>query len=123
MSTVSGTAFAVAGFAVLGFAGLDIAVLGLAAAARAAAALPAGFNGFDGNWCDAFAMAVPDRLLGVRAGFFTAVERFLAAGVLLDVAAAFPDDVFEDFLRVFLDIRLPFVAFGGSIIRQLQAVS
>jgi hypothetical protein len=29
----------------------------------------------------------------------------------------------EDFLRVFLDIRLPFVAFDRSIIRLLQAVS
>jgi hypothetical protein len=28
----------------------------------------------------------------------------------------------EDFLRVFLDIRLPFVAFGGSIIRVLQVL-
>jgi hypothetical protein len=27
----------------------------------------------------------------------------------------------EDFLRVFLDIRLPFVAFGGSIIAVLRA--
>jgi hypothetical protein len=123
MSAVSGTAFAAAGFAGLGFAGVEIAVLRLAAAGRAAEALPAGFNGFDGNWCDAFAVAVADRLLGVRAGFFTAAKRFLAAGVLLDVAAAFPEDVFGDFLRVFLDIRLPFVAFGGSIIRLLQAVS
>jgi hypothetical protein len=29
----------------------------------------------------------------------------------------------EDFLRVFLDIRLPFVAFGGSIIRLLRVES
>jgi hypothetical protein len=29
-------------------------------------------------------------------------------------------EVLEDFLRDFLDIRLPFVAFGGSIIRVLQ---
>ena len=29
----------------------------------------------------------------------------------------------EDFFRVFLDIRLPFVAFGGSIIRVLQVLS
>ena len=31
-----------------------------------------------------------------------------------------PGEVLGDFLRDFLDIRLPFVAFGGSIIRVLQ---
>jgi hypothetical protein len=29
-------------------------------------------------------------------------------------------DALEDFLRVFLDIRLPFVAFGGSTNRVLR---
>jgi hypothetical protein len=40
---------------------------------------------------------------------------------------ALPADVLEDFLsvflRVFLDIRLPFVAFDGSIISLFQAMS
>jgi hypothetical protein len=44
-----------------------------------------------------------------------------------DVRAAFADAflrvVLEEFLRVFLDIRLPFVAFGGSIIRLLRVES
>jgi hypothetical protein len=31
--------------------------------------------------------------------------------------------VFGDFLRVFLDIRLPFVAFGGSIMGILRVLS
>jgi hypothetical protein len=35
----------------------------------------------------------------------------------------FADRGLEDFLRVFLDIRLPFVAFGGSIITVLRASS
>jgi hypothetical protein len=39
-------------------------------------------------------------------------------------AAAFrPSDVLGDFLRNFLDIRLPFVAFGGSIIGLLRILS
>src|SRR4051794_13029685 len=39
---------------------------------------------------------------------------------LADVLAAFAEPILEDFLRVFLDIRLPFVAFGGSIIAALR---
>jgi hypothetical protein len=54
------------------------------------------------------------------ADFFAVVLRVLAAGVLADdfngARVAFPEGVLGDFLRVFLDIRLPFVAFGGSII-------
>jgi hypothetical protein len=33
------------------------------------------------------------------------------------------EEVLAVFLRVFLDIRLPFVAFSGSIIRLLRVVS
>jgi hypothetical protein len=33
-----------------------------------------------------------------------------------------PEGVLEDFLRVFLDIRLPFVAFSGSIIAPLRVL-
>jgi hypothetical protein len=47
-----------------------------------------------------------------RAGFAPAG---FAADVLLDGV--------EDFLRVFLDIRLPFVAFRGSINRVLRVTS
>ena len=36
------------------------------------------------------------------------------------VLAGFLDGSLEDFLRVFLDIRLPFVAFRGSINRVLR---
>jgi hypothetical protein len=52
--------------------------------------------------------------------------RAFATAVLTDVPdparAAFPVAVLEDFLRVFLDIRLPFVAFGGSIMGVLRVV-
>jgi hypothetical protein len=66
-------------------------------------------------------------LADLRAG----IARFLAAGFLVDVAeparAALPADVLDDFLsvflRVFLDIRLPFVAFDGSIIGLFQVMS
>jgi hypothetical protein len=70
-------------------------------------------------------------LLAVRAGLFADAERFLAAGFLADAVdralVALPAGVLGDFLTVFfcvfLDIRLPFVAFDGSIIRLLQAMS
>jgi membrane-bound metal-dependent hydrolase YbcI (DUF457 family) len=39
------------------------------------------------------------------------------------LAAAFAAGVLGDFLRVFLDIRLPFVAFGGSIMGLLRVRS
>ena len=35
----------------------------------------------------------------------------------------FREELLAVFLRVFLDIRLPFVAFSGSIIRLLRVVS
>src|SRR6266550_2424982 len=78
------------------------------------------FNFLDGALCDARAAVFPSRLLAVLADFFTVVLRVLAAGVLADdfdgAWVAFPAGGLGDFLRVFLDIRLPFVAFGGSII-------
>jgi hypothetical protein len=72
-------------------------------------------------------------LASVLAVFFAA----LAAGFLADAfvprleafaGADFPADALrvirgEDFLRVFLDIRLPFVAFRGSTIRVLRVSS
>jgi hypothetical protein len=92
-------------------------------------------------------IAFPSCFLALLAGLLAAALRVLLAAVLADVAGlaraafpegvfAFPEDVFPadglatvledllgDFLRVFLDIRLPFVAFGGSIIRVLRDVS
>jgi hypothetical protein len=68
-------------------------------------------------------------------GLFAAARRAFAADVLADdladvladVAvsprAILPEDALAVFLRVFLDIRLPFVAFNGSIIRLLRVVS
>jgi hypothetical protein len=60
-------------------------------------------------------------LLAVALGVF---EGGFFADVTVRVPAAFfPDDGLGDFLRVFLDIRLPFVAFGGSIIGVLRVLS
>jgi hypothetical protein len=82
----------------------------------AGAGVAAAFNFFDAGLCEAIA-ALP-------AGFLTAA---LAAdrlaplpGFLADVLAAFAGPVLGDFLRVFLDIRLPFVAFSRSIIAALR---
>jgi hypothetical protein len=77
------------------------------------------FNRFDGALCDGLAVA--------RFGDFAAALRLFALLVFL----AFADfaesdrrgDVLGDFLRDFLDIRLPFVAFGGSTIRLLRILS
>jgi hypothetical protein len=75
------------------------------------------FNFFNGALCDAFAVALPVCL------FFVFVLDLVAA-FFADVAdwarIALPVEGLEDFLRVFLDIRLPFVAFRGSIIRVLR---
>jgi hypothetical protein len=95
----------------------------------------------DGAWCDAAGEVFAVCLLAVLADLFAAARRVFEGGVLADltdgVRAAFPEDVFGDFvlgdfaledflgdfLRVFLDIRLPFVAFGGSTIRELRGLS
>jgi hypothetical protein len=77
------------------------------------------FNRFDAALCD----VLPDCFLVDE----SAAERAFAALVL----EAFDDfaapgrlgAVLGDFLRDFLDIRLPFVAFGGSIIRVLRVIS
>jgi hypothetical protein len=45
---------------------------------------------------------------------------FIFADVVDGRRGGLREGVLVDFLRVFLDIRLPFVAFGGSIIRLLQ---
>ena len=83
------------------------------------------FNFFDGALCEAFAVALPVCLLFVLLVVAAVAPRVFEGAVFADLAdwartaflAAFLAVVgLEDFLRVFLDIRLPFVAFRGSII-------
>jgi hypothetical protein len=82
------------------------------------------FNFFDGALCDAFAVGLPGC-------FFFALSPDLAAVALRAFEGAFavlagrarivfPAAGLGDFLRVFLDIRLPFVAFRGSTIGVLR---
>jgi len=78
-----------------------------------------GFNGFDGALCDAFGEALRGRLPALLLDLLAAARRIFEGGVFADLIdgprGGLPDDVLGDFLRVFLDIRLPFVAFGRSI--------
>lgn len=107
------------------FAGEGFETLALDAAAVADFATLADFNALDGGLCDPLATELaaclfPAFLLDLFAtgprdfedGFLAFVRdgarRVLRAGDL------------EDFLRVFLDIRLPFVAFRRSIIEVLR---
>jgi len=85
------------------------------------------FGGFDGAFsgtrgCLFFAF-LPDFPAGARLVFaaplLLAVKDFAPA----DWPAAGLPDFLGDFLRDFLDIRLPFVAFSGSIIAVLQVLS
>jgi hypothetical protein len=73
---------------------------------------------------DFFATALRVFAAGVLTGAFAPLRAAFAvaafrAGVLEGALA----DALEDFLRVFLDIRLPFVAFGGSTNRVLRVSS
>jgi hypothetical protein len=88
------------------------------------------FNRFDVALCD---VPVDRFLLDVVPGFLfdflgdsLAVRLVLAIPVLEpfdDFALCdCPEGVLGDFLRDFLDIRLPFVAFGGSIITVLRTL-
>jgi len=102
------------------------------------------FNDFDAGLWDSWVKAA----LAALADFFATGLPALAAGVLtaafgparaaFAVVAFWADDLeddftglvadfladpLEDFLRVFLDIRLPFVAFGGSTNRVLRVTS
>jgi hypothetical protein len=69
------------------------------------------FKGFDGDSCDVVVCPLD---------LFAAVWRVLEAFALPfpgDLATVGPtDEGLDDFLCDFLDIRLPFVAFGGSMI-------
>jgi len=86
---------------------------------------PDDFNGFDGALWDVLGVAFPVCLFGFLADALAVARRFFeGAGFVFDGArAAFPADALGDFLRVFLDIRLPFVAFGGSTIAVLRVLS
>jgi hypothetical protein len=83
------------------------------------------FNFFNGALCDAFAVALLGCLFFVFLLDLSAVApRVFEGDFFAEVAdwarIVFPALGLEDFLRVFLDIRLPFVAFRGSIIRVLR---
>jgi hypothetical protein len=86
------------------------------------------FNVFDAPRCDALAAG---RLLAAAAGLAAFAGLLLAAGFALALRvaergvlrAAVLDGFLSVFFCVFLDIRLPLVAFDGSIIRLLQAMS
>jgi len=95
--------------------------------------VPAGasddFNRFDAALCDVAAAAVLDDFLddlraaapGVFAFFVFARAADFDLDFRLAVSPAFrAGEVLEDFLRDFLDIRLPFVAFGGSTMGVLR---
>jgi hypothetical protein len=75
---------------------------------------------FDGALCETFPVAFPLDLTVAAPPRFAC---FIFADVVDGRRAGLREDVLEDFIRVFLDIRLPFVAFGGSIIRLLQIAS
>jgi hypothetical protein len=88
---------------------------------------PEDFNCFDGALCDVLGLAFPARLFAFLADVRAVARRFFEDAFFADVFdrawAAFPEDALGDFLRVFLDIRLPFVAFGGSTIEVLRGLS
>jgi hypothetical protein len=109
----------------IGFAAAGFAAPALDSVARDADfAGPRGFNGFDGAVCDG-----PEDI--VFPGFSVALRSDFLADFLADAARVFEDGFFAavfdgmrvafaagslgDFFCVFLDIRLPFVAFGRSI--------
>jgi hypothetical protein len=92
---------------------------------------PDDFNGLEGALCEApgvvFAGFLFAFLLAFLPDFVVAARRVLEGGVLADLTdparVAFPEAALGDFLRVFLDIRLPFVAFGGSTSEPLRGLS
>jgi hypothetical protein len=77
----------------------------------------AGINGFDAALCDGPLLAFfVDLAVPALSVFRLSVPVFAAVFARIFLEGA---DL-EDFLRDFLDIRLPFVAFGGSIIGLLR---
>ena len=90
------------------------------------------FNRFDAGLCDvSLARFLFDVFAAARLLFAALVLGFvlaLAAPLVLEpvdvlARAGRLDEVLGDFLRDFLDIRLPFVAFGGSIIGVLRVLA
>jgi hypothetical protein len=78
---------------------------------------PTGFNVFDAASCDTWLLA----FLADLAVPALRVFRFSVPAFAAGFPRIFPEEAdLEDFLRDFLDIRLPFVAFGGSIIGLLR---
>ena len=80
----------------------------------------AGLNRFDGALCEASLVAL---LLDLTVAARLVFACFIFAEIVDGPRAGMREGGLVDFLRVFLDIRLPFVAFGGSIIRLLQILS
>ena len=82
------------------------------------------FNFFDGALCEAFAVALPVCLFFVLLVLAAVAPRVFEGAVFADLAdlARGALEGLEDFFRVFLDIRLPFVAFRGSIIELSRQV-
>jgi hypothetical protein len=82
------------------------------------------FNRFDAALCDAAFVPVLLDLLADAGCVFALrvwVDARVFTGFFLDVGL--PEGVLDDFFRDFLDIRLPFVAFGGSTKAVLQLSS
>jgi len=82
------------------------------------------FNCFDAALCDpGFAKVPVDLFAGVRSvvADFAGVEARVLRAFFLAVGLA--EGVLDDFGRDFLDIRLPFDAFGGSTETVLQLSS
>jgi hypothetical protein len=88
---------------------------------------PDDFNGLEGALCEAPGVVFASFWFAFLPDFFAAAPRAFEGGVLADLTdparVAFPEAALGDFLRVFLDIRLPFVAFGGSTSEPLRGLS
>jgi hypothetical protein len=77
-------------------------------------------NRFDGALCEALLVAL---LLDPTVAARLLFACLIFADVVDGRRVGLREGVLVDFLRVFLDIRLPFVAFGGSTNRLLQILS
>jgi hypothetical protein len=83
----------------------------------AAVTLEGDFNRFDAALCD---VPLNPFLLDGLAFDWPALAALVLDAFEDFAAGGRVDGVLGDFLRDFLDIRLPFVAFGGSIIKVLR---
>src|SRR6202000_536784 len=98
----------------------------IAAALRGfdAAAAEGDFNRFDAALCDGPGTGFLLELFAADASAFAPLVLTALLVAFADLVAAFRvGEVLGDFLRDFLDIRLPFVAFSGSIIGILRVSS